>query len=67
MRDSSVRHERGVLDMSTGRKTVARAYDAMVTATAMAHDLPAYTCNPQDFAGIEGLTVVSLAVFEGAP
>jgi len=47
-----------------GRKTAARAYDAMVAATAMAHDLPLYTCNPQDFAGIEGLTVVSLAVPE---
>jgi predicted nucleic acid-binding protein len=41
-----------------GRKTAARAYDAMIAATAIANDLPLYTCNPSDFAGIEGLTVV---------
>ena len=45
---------------NAGRKVAARAFDAMVAATAMAHDLPLYTCNPQDFTGIEGLTVVSL-------
>ena len=42
----------------TGRKTAARAYDAMIAATAIARDLPVYTCNPSDFAGIDGLTVV---------
>lgn len=41
-----------------GRKTKARAYDAMIAATALAHGLPVYTCNPQDFDGIEGLVVV---------
>jgi predicted nucleic acid-binding protein len=41
-----------------GRKTSARAYDAMIAATAIAHDLPLYTCNPADFSGIEGLRVV---------
>lgn len=45
-----------------GRKTRARAYDAMIAATAMAHDLPVYTCNPGDFAGIEGLEVVPVPV-----
>jgi len=40
-----------------GRKTAARAYDAMIAATAMANDLPLYTCNPADFEGIEGLAV----------
>jgi tRNA(fMet)-specific endonuclease VapC len=43
-----------------GRKTAARAYDAMIAATAIAHDLPLYTCNPADFAGIEGLQVVAV-------
>jgi predicted nucleic acid-binding protein len=41
-----------------GRKTAARAYDAMIAATAIANDLPLYTCNPSDFAGIDGLRVV---------
>ena len=41
-----------------GRKTEARAYDAMIAATTIANDLPLYTCNASDFAGIEGLTVV---------
>jgi hypothetical protein len=41
-----------------GRKTAARAYDAMIAATAIANELPLYTCNPSDFAGIDGLAVV---------
>jgi tRNA(fMet)-specific endonuclease VapC len=45
-----------------GRKTSARAYDAMIAATALANDLPIYTCNPADFAGIEGLEVLPVAV-----
>jgi len=44
-----------------GRKTAARAYDAMIAATALAHDLPIYTCNPVDFEGIEGLEVVAVS------
>ena len=43
-----------------GRKPAARAYDAMTAATAIAHDLPIYTCNPADFAGIEGLEVIAV-------
>ena len=35
----------------SGRKTAARAYDAMIAATAIASALPVYTCNPDDFAG----------------
>jgi tRNA(fMet)-specific endonuclease VapC len=42
----------------SGRKTKARAYDAMIAATALAHQLPVYTCNPDDFLGIDGLEVV---------
>lgn len=41
-----------------GRKPAARAYDAMIAAIAIANGLPVYTCNPHDFAGIDGLTVV---------
>lgn len=44
----------------SGRKTVARSYDAMIAATAMAHALPVYTCNPGDFSGIDGLEVVAV-------
>ena len=45
-----------------GRKTTARSYDAMIAATALAHALPVYTCNPNDFAGIDGLDVVAVPV-----
>jgi tRNA(fMet)-specific endonuclease VapC len=44
-----------------GRKTSARAYDAMIAAIAIANDLPLYTCNPGDFIGIDGLVVVAVA------
>jgi predicted nucleic acid-binding protein len=43
-----------------GRKTAARAYDAMIAATAVANDLPLYTCNPADFAEIDDLTVIAV-------
>jgi predicted nucleic acid-binding protein len=42
----------------SGRKATARTYDAMIAAVAIANDLPLFTCNPEDFAGIDGLTVV---------
>lgn len=45
-----------------GRKTHARAYDAMIAATALANGLPVYTCNPEDFAGIDDLEVVPVPV-----
>jgi predicted nucleic acid-binding protein len=41
----------------SGRKTKSRAFDALIAATAMANDLPVYTCNPRDFEGIDGLRV----------
>jgi tRNA(fMet)-specific endonuclease VapC len=44
----------------SGRKTSARAYDAMIAATALARGLPVYTCNQRDFAGIDGLTVTTV-------
>ena len=44
-----------------GRKVQARAYDAMIAATAIAHLLPLYTVNPTDFEGITGLDLRPLA------
>ncbi len=38
-----------------GRKPAARAYDALIAATAIAASLPLYTCDPDDFQGIDGL------------
>jgi len=32
----------------------------MIAAVAIANGLPIHTCNPDDFAGIEGLTVVAV-------
>jgi len=46
----------------SGRKTVARSYDGMIAAIALAHALPVYTCNPGDFTGIDGLEVVAVPV-----
>lgn len=45
-----------------GRKPAARAYDAMIAATALSQQLPVYTCNQDDFTNIDGLTVVPIAV-----
>lgn len=46
----------------SGRETSARAYDAMIAATAISRELPVYTCNPDDFVGIEGLKVIAVPV-----
>ncbi|HEY0259010.1 MAG TPA: type II toxin-antitoxin system VapC family toxin [Lacisediminihabitans sp.] len=43
-----------------GRKPAARAYDALIAATAVATAIPLYTCNPSDFAGIDELDVVAV-------
>ena len=43
-----------------GREPAARAYDAMIAATAISNGLPIHTCNPRDFTGIEGLTVITV-------
>jgi tRNA(fMet)-specific endonuclease VapC len=44
----------------SGRKTQARAYDALIAATAVAHGLPVFTRNRDDFQDIDGLTVHSV-------
>jgi tRNA(fMet)-specific endonuclease VapC len=51
----------------SGPKAKARAFDAMIAATALANDLPLFTCNPDDFAGIPGLAVVPVPVPKGVP
>lgn len=50
-----------------GRKTSARAYDAMIAAIAISNGLPLYTTNPDDFASIDGLTVVRVPHPDDAP
>jgi tRNA(fMet)-specific endonuclease VapC len=51
----------------SGRKPAARAYDALIAATALANRLPVYTCNAADFEGIDGLDVVPVALPGQAP
>ena len=45
-----------------GSKRKARAYDALIAATAVAAGLPIYTCNPGDFDGIEDLELVAVPI-----
>jgi predicted nucleic acid-binding protein len=42
---------------SSGRKPAVRAYDALIAASAIAHGVALYTCNPNDFQGIPRLEV----------
>ncbi|WP_114202010.1 type II toxin-antitoxin system VapC family toxin [Janibacter anophelis] len=42
---------------ASGRKPAARAYDALIAATAIANGFPVYTANPRDFEGIDDLVV----------
>jgi tRNA(fMet)-specific endonuclease VapC len=44
-----------------GRKSSARAYDAMIAAICVANELPIHTCNPEDFSGIDGLELVDVS------
>jgi len=44
----------------SGRKS--RLLDAMIAAAALSHGLPVYTCNAENFSGIDGLDVVTVAV-----
>jgi tRNA(fMet)-specific endonuclease VapC len=40
---------------ASGRNHSARAYDALIAASAIANRLPLYSCNPADFDGIPQL------------
>ncbi len=42
---------------SAGRKPAARAYDALIAASALSENIPVFTCNPVDFEGIDDLDV----------
>ena len=44
----------------SGRRPAARSNGAMIAAVAIANDLPLFTCNPEDFQGIEDLTIVGV-------
>jgi tRNA(fMet)-specific endonuclease VapC len=46
---------------ASGRKPVARAYDALIAASAIALGLPLFTCNPNDFTGIPQLELRQVA------
>ncbi len=58
---------------SAGRTPAARAFDALIAATAVAHGLPLFTGNPRDFEGIPELQlhpvdrVGSASVEQGTP
>ena len=43
-----------------GRKSRARAYDALIASIAIARGLPLYTVNPNDFTGIGRLELFSV-------
>ena len=44
--------------LAIGRKPRRRSAELMIAATAIAADMPLYTTNPQDFAGLERLLAV---------
>lgn len=45
---------------NSGRKTKARAFDALIASVAIQHELPLFTKNPQDFQDIQDLEVVAI-------
>ena len=45
---------------NSGRKTKARAFDALIASVAIQYELPLFTKNPQDFQDIQGLEVVAI-------
>jgi predicted nucleic acid-binding protein len=49
--------------LALGRKARGRrALDTLIAATALANELPLYTCNPEDFEGLEELIHVVAVV-----
>lgn len=49
---------------SVGRKTKARAYDALIASIAVAQQMPLYSANPDDFLGITELELVPIVIPE---
>ena len=47
---------------AAGRKPTARSFDALIAATALAHQIPVFTCNARDFEGIDELQVIAVPV-----
>ena len=52
-------------DLRKAGRTSARAYDALIAATAIANGLPLYTANPDDFKAINDLEVIPVPVPNG--
>lgn len=50
-----------------GRKPTARTFDAMIAAVAVANELPLYTCNAEDFAGVDDLDVIAVPHPDNVP
>ncbi len=49
--------------VAAGRKARGRrAVDLLIAAVALAQRLPLYTCNPNDFTGLDELEVVAVAI-----
>ena len=53
--------------ISAGRKPRRRVADLMIAATAVAEDLPLFTTNPDDYAGLENLLTVVPVTRPGLP
>ena len=51
---------------ASGQRPAARAFDALIAATALANDLPLYTANARDVTGIDGLDVREVRL-DGVP
>ena len=48
--------------VAAGRKARGRrAVDLLIAATALAHNLPIYTRNPDDFAHLDGVHVITIS------
>lgn len=43
-----------------GRSVQPRAMDVLIASVAVANELPLYTCNPDDFAGMAELELVAV-------
>jgi tRNA(fMet)-specific endonuclease VapC len=47
---------------ASGRTTRARAFDALIAAAALAHELPVFTGNPADVTDIPGLEIHEVTI-----